>query len=404
MNIVFIANFPANLDGGKAKGRFLYLGEMLCERGHHVEMIVSDFDHGPKQHRAEGSVKQEAYKTKITTLHEPGYPNNISLKRLWSHYVWGRNVEKYLKSILKPDVIYSAIPSLTANVRAAQFCKKNGIKYIIDVQDLWPEAFVLAIKNKLLQQAFKPIAWYINRAYRAADVVVAVSETYMNRALEVNRKNAKGVSVFLGNDGALFDEARDSMKVEKTDGILQLCYIGTLGYSYDLKCAVDAVAIYNQQKDLPPMQFLVMGGGPLKEEFENYAKEKKIDTIFTGSLPYPEMVARMCSSDILINPIVKGAAQSITNKVGDYALAGLPVVSTQENKEYRQLVDSYMCGINCRVGNAQDVADALVKLARDPELRKQMGVSARRFGKEKFDRRETYQEIVKVVEDIKLDS
>ena len=404
MNIVIIANFPANLDGGKAKGRFLYLGEMLCERGHHVEMIVSDFDHGSKQHRAEGSVKQEAYKTKITTLHEPGYPNNISLKRLWSHYVWGRNVEKYLKSILKPDVIYSAIPSLTANVRAAQFCKKNGIKYIIDVQDLWPEAFVLAIKNKLLQQAFKPIAWYINRAYRAADVVVAVSETYMNRALEVNRKNAKGVSVFLGNDGALFDEARDSMKVEKTDGILQLCYIGTLGYSYDLKCAVDAVAIYNQQKDLPPMQFLVMGGGPLKEEFENYAKEKKIDTIFTGSLPYPEMVARMCSSDILINPIVKGAAQSITNKVGDYALAGLPVVSTQENKEYRQLVDSYMCGINCRVGNAQDVADALVKLARDPELRKQMGVSARRFGKEKFDRRETYQEIVKVVEDIKLDS
>lgn len=404
MKIVIIANFPANLDGGKAKGRFLYLGEMLCERGHHVEMIVSDFDHGPKQHRAEGSVKQEAYKTKITTLHEPGYPNNISLKRLWSHYVWGRNVEKYLKSIPKPDVIYSAIPSLTANVRAAQFCKKNGIKYIIDVQDLWPEAFVLAIKNKLLQQAFKPIAWYINRAYRAADVVVAVSETYMNRALEVNRKNAKGVSVFLGNDGALFDEARDSLVVEKPEGLLQLCYIGTLGYSYDLKCAIDAVSIYNQQKDIPPMQFLVMGGGPLIDEFENYAKEKKIDVIFTGSLPYPEMVARMCNCDILINPIVKGAAQSITNKVGDYALAGLPVVSTQENKEYRQLVDRYMCGINCRVGNAQDVADALVKLARDPELRKQMGVSARRFGKEKFDRRETYQEIVKVVEDIKLDS
>ena len=148
------------------------------------------------------------------------------------------------------------------------------------------------------------------------------------------------------------------------------------------------------------MQFLVMGGGPLKEEFENYAKEKGIGAIFTGSLPYPEMVARMCSSDILINPIVKGAAQSITNKVGDYALAGLPVVSTQENKEYRQLVDSYMCGINCRVGNAQDVADALIKLAKDPELRKQMGAMARRLGREKFDRRETYKEIVKRIENI----
>ena len=83
-----------------------------------------------------------------------------------------------------------------------------------------------------------------------------------------------------------------------------------------------------------------------------------------------------------------------------YALAGLPVVSTQENKEYRQLVDSYMCGINCRVGNAQDVADALIKLAKDPELRKQMGAMARRLGREKFDRRETYKEIVKRIENI----
>lgn len=398
MNIVIIANFPANLDGGRAKGRFLYLGEMLCARGHQVEMIVSDFDHGPKQHRADGSISREAYNTKITALHEPGYPNNISLKRLWSHYIWGRNVEKYLKSIRKPDVIYSAIPSLTANVRVAKFCKRNGIKYIIDVQDLWPEAFVLAIKNKLLQQAFKPIAWYINRAYREADEVVAVSETYANRALRVNTKGAKGLSVFLGNDGALFDEARDSMNVEKAEGVLQLCYIGTLGYSYDLKCAIDAVAIYNQQKDLPPMQFLIMGRGPLKDEFENYAREKGIDAVFTGALPYPKMVARMCKSDILINPIVKGAAQSITNKVGDYALAGLPVVSTQENKEYRQLVDRYMCGINCRVGNAQDVADALIKLAKDPELRKQMGAFARRLGKEQFDRRETYKKIVDLVE------
>ena len=167
-----------------------------------------------------------------------------------------------------------------------------------------------------------------------------------------------------------------------------------------MKCAIDAVSIYNQQKDIPPMQFLVMGCGPLKEEFEKYAKEKNIDAIFTGSLPYSEMVARMCSSDILINPIVKGAAQSITNKVGDYALAALPVVSTQENEEYRKLLEVYKCGINCECGNAQQVADALAKLAKDPELRKQMGAMARRLGKEKFDRRETYQEIVKVIEDI----
>ena len=400
MKIIIIANFPADISGGKRKGRFVYLGEMLAERGHQVELVVSDFDHSVKSHRKEGSVAHDAYKFKIAILHEPGYPNNISVKRLWSHYQWGQNVEKYLKSVEKPDVVYCAIPSLTASVRAAKYCKKQGVKFIVDVQDLWPEAFVLAVKNKLLQQVFKPIAGYVNQAYRKADVIVAVSETYANRALKVNDKDAKAISVFLGNDGGLFDEARNLQIEERPEGMLQLCYIGTLGYSYDLKCAIDAVALYGQHEELPPMQFLIIGRGPLKDEFENYAKQKHINAIFTGALPYPEMVARMCSSDILINPIMKGAAQSITNKVGDYALSGLPVVSTQENKEYRRLVDSYMCGINCRVGNAQDVADALIELAQKPDLRKQMGVFARKLGKEKFDRRYTYIGIVDAIESI----
>ena len=111
MNIVIIANFTARLDGGKTKGRFLYLAEMLCERGHHVEMIVSLFDHGRKEFRTEADINFGAYKTKITPVYEPGYPNNISPKRLWSHYIWGKNVAKHLKELEKVDVVYCAIPS-----------------------------------------------------------------------------------------------------------------------------------------------------------------------------------------------------------------------------------------------------------------------------------------------------
>lgn len=398
MNILFVVNFPSRLDGGREKGRFLYLAEMLCLRGHKVEMVVSDFEHGTKKHRTEGSINNNAYKTKITVLHEPGYPNNISVKRLWSHYQWGENVGKYLKSIEKPDVVYCAIPSLTASVVAGRFCQRTGAKFVIDVQDLWPEAFVLAIHNKLLQQAFKPIEWYANKAYRAADFVVAVSETYASRAMKVNNKATKGYSVFLGNDGALFDEARNSIVEREKKDMMELCYIGTLGYSYDLKCAIDALAIYNDVVGLPHMRFVVMGAGPLRSEFETYAKQHGIDSIFTGALPYSDMVARMCSCDILINPIIKNAAQSITNKVGDYALSGLPVVSTQENPEYRNLIEEYKCGINCRVGNAQDVADALIKLVKDEKLRNQMGANARRLGMEKFDRRQTYCAIVDLIE------
>ena len=397
MRIIIIANFPANLSGGNAKGRFLYLGEMLCKRGHQVELVISDFDHGKKHHREEGSIMHKAYKTKITALHEPGYPNNISIKRLWSHFVWGRNVNKYLKGIDKPEAIYCAIPSLTAGVCAAKFCKKQGIRFIIDVQDLWPEAFQIAIKNKLIQQLFLPFTWYANAIYSRADNVVAVSKTYVNRVLKVNKQTQNGLSVYLGNDCQLFDDSRNTKPINK-DKSLELAYIGSLSYSYDIPCVIDALQIYNKLQATPLIKFIIMGDGVLRKVFEQKATNAAIDFEFTGALPYPQMVARLCQCDIVINPIVKDSPASIINKVGDYALSGLPVINTQESPEYRHLVDKYRCGINCECGNAHDVANALIKLANDSVLCKKMGENARKLGVDLFDRRNTYLKIIEIIE------
>ena len=409
MRIVIVCNFPSALNGNEVSGRFLYLGEMLCERGHQVEMIVSDFNHALKSHRAEGSINHQAFQTKITVLHEPGYPNNISIKRLWSHYQWGRNVGRYLKSIEKPDVVYCALPSLTAGVKASKYCKKHGVRFVIDVQDLWPEAFETAIRNKLLQKVFLPFRWYVNKVYRAADTVVAVSETYAARALSVNKKTDKGVIAFLGKDKELFDEFKQSGKVYHAadslstgsgtaEGIVKIAYVGSLGYSYDLPGAIRAIDICQRMDNMPHLQFVVMGRGPLQKKFEDYAHELGVDCVFTGFMSFCDLVATMCSCDIVVNPILECAAQSITNKVGDYALSGLPVVNSQQNPEYRQLVDDYHCGINCKVADAEDMARALATLIKDPALRKEMGANARKLGEEKFDRRTAYQKIVKMLE------
>ena len=97
---------------------------------------------------------------------------------------------------------------------------------------------------------------------------------------------------------------------------------------------------------------------------------------------------------------MKGAAQSIINKHADYAAAGLPVVNTQECQEYRNLLDAYECGINCEAESVQQVAKALQELIENPKKRKQMGENSRRMAEERFDRRTTYKQIVKIVEDL----
>ena len=99
--------------------------------------------------------------------------------------------------------------------------------------------------------------------------------------------------------------------------------------------------------------------------------------------------------DIAVNPIVAGAAQSITNKIGDYAAAGLPVVNSQECPEYRDLLVAYGAGISCEP-TADAVAAALVELAQDRNL-VERGMGSRRMAEERFDRAVTYERLGGVV-------
>jgi glycosyltransferase involved in cell wall biosynthesis len=216
--------------------------------------------------------------------------------------------------------------------------------------------------------------------------------------LQVN-KSAKRLSIYLGNNGSVFDEAKETFHEHYDDNALRIAFIGTLSYSYDIPCIIDAIDIVQRRATIKqPIHFVLMGDGQLRQSFENYAKEKGVKTHFTGRLPYRQMVGKMCSCDIVVNPIVKGSAASIINKVGDYALSGLPVINTQECEEYRAQIVTRGCGINCAVGNANEVADAIEKLALNPDMRKEMGAANRRFGEECFDRCNTYPQILSFIE------
>lgn len=165
-----------------------------------------------------------------------------------------------------------------------------------------------------------------------------------------------------------------------------------------MSCVFDALQILKTEGYNPP-KFVIMGDGPLKKQFEDEAREKDLDTWFMGRLPYDQMCAFLSACDITVNPITHGAAQSIINKHADYAACGLPTISTQESREYRNLIEAYEMGFNCTNGDARDVADKIKLLMEDKQLRIQMGKNGRRCAEELFDRKATYPELVKVIMD-----
>lgn len=391
MDIVIIAHFITEFikDG---TSRFVYLAEQLS-RSHTVEIVTSKFDHITKKQR---STREYDLKTKIILLDEPTYKKNVCLQRFISHRVFGKQVKKYLESRRKPDIIYCAVPSLNCAYYAAKYAKKHNIKFIIDVQDLWPEAFKMVFDVPIISNLiFHPMKIKADYIYACADKIVGVSNTYCERAQTVNKKNAESIPVFLGTKLDLFDKYAKENRFERVDNKFILCYCGTLGHSYDIKCVLDAM-IHLRDKGYSNISFWVMGDGPLKNDFEKYALDNQLDVVFYGRVPYSKMCGLLASCDVCVNPIVECSEASIINKHGDYAAAGIPVINTQNSFEYRKIVETYHCGINCECSNSFEMANAFLCLMNNKEDRVDMGRGARRAAEELFDRNRSYNKILKL--------
>lgn len=398
MNVLIVAEYLDNIQNPKSyNSRFLNVADRLVDRGHTVRIVTTDFIHSSKKHVKNVSFYKNC---ELTALHEPGYSKNVSIKRFYSHWKLSRNLKKWLKTIERPDVIYCAVPSLDFAYQATLFAKKNNIKFVIDIQDLWPEAFEMVVRIPVISKlVFFPFRRKANFIYKAADRIVAVSQTYVERALIVNNVNTTGVAVFLGTDLDRFDSYKSVPPfISKGENELWLGYVGTLGHSYDLKNVIDALVHLRDKPYYDRVLFIVAGDGPLRSKFEEYANSKGAPVLFTGMLEYPQMVSTLCECDVVVNPIKSNSAGSIINKHGDYAAAGVPVLNTQESKEYRSLVEDYVMGLNCKCENAEDISQKLNFLFENQEKRLEMGKNARKCAVERFDRARTYIRIIEAIE------
>lgn len=397
-DVLLIVNFW-HFDFEKKSSRYRTMANVLCDGGYDVEVVSSDFRHQTKRHRDATSLNDESL-YKITLLHEPGYKKNISLRRIYSHHCFAEEVVEYLKKRKKPDIIIVSVPSLSVGSAVTKFAEENNIKLIIDIQDLWPEAFKMVLNIPIVSDIlFFPMMLQANKIYARADKVMAVSQTYVDRGLSQNKKDDKGLAVFIGTDSKLVAEATEGKLVEKPDSEFWIGYIGALGHSYDIKLIIDAIRILND-RGINNILFKVMGEGMLLDEFKEYAHTQQVNCEFTGFIEYGDMMVNLRACDVAVNPIVGKSVASIINKVSDYAMVGVPVINTQNSPEYRKLIEDYNCGINCENGNAQAVADAIEKLYKDAELKRQMGENASKLAKEKFDRNVIYKRIISIIEDV----
>lgn len=395
MKLLIISNYW-HFKNEKSSSRYNSIAEMSAARNIDVELLTSSFYHTQK--------KQRNYEIeclyKATLINEPSYSKNITIKRIISHRLFANRVIKHLKKLKeKPDVIYLFVPPTGLAKKVVKFANAHNIKVIIDVLDLWPEAFEMVLP-KPLSKLLLPMKKDVEYAYKNADAIVAVSKGYSQRAAAVNKNTSTGTAVYIGTDLSVFD--KNAQNASELGGKLRpitMAYIGMLGKSYDL------ITVMKAMKELiddnfDKVEFLVMGSGPMQEKFEEYATNNDLPVRFTGRLSYEEMVKMLVKCDFGVNVLQGKAAQSIINKHADYLSAGIPVINIQKDTEFSDLLSENNAGIVCPVGDISTLKNAIKELAENKELRDAMGKNSRKLAEKYFDRNITYGKIINLIEEL----
>ena len=379
--VVWINNPFDFLPGEGARlERYALLSQALARAGHDVVWWSSDWSHLEKIWREvpdEAAVREELGlgpkdgRVEIRLLHTRPYLKNVSLARVRSHAAYAREWVRATGGLPRPDRILVSSPPLSL-YRAARALAGGSVPVWLDVQDLWPEAFKLALPRGLRWTGrFLFVHWrrMAREAYRTADAVSVVSERY--RAI-----TGRGDAAYFPL-GIRLPEARPL----KTGATLSLCYIGNLGWAYRLEACIEAVR-FLAAKGLD-VELQVAGEGPQRLLFE-HAQWEGVPVRFCGLLDAEEYDALLRRCDVGLVPMVSETGVGIPNKVCDYAAYGLAIVSGLGG-ESRQLIESYGAGLFYQAEQARSLARAIETLAGDRAGLAAMRRASRRMAEERFD-------------------
>ena len=133
----------------------------------------------------------------------------------------------------------------------------------------------------------------------------------------------------------------------------------------------------------------LVGDGPGRDAITAQVREAGLEReiVWHGPLPRPAVARLMSEADVVVQPSVptrRGSREGIPVSLMEGMSCGLPAVASRISG-IPELVDDGGSGILVPPENPGALADALERIASDPELRRRMGRAARAKVLESFD-------------------
>ncbi len=281
--------------------------------------------------------------------------------------------------VKKPDILIATSPQFFVAAAGYVLSRIKRCKFIFEVRDLWPEeiAAVGAIKNKLVIGVLEALEMFL---YRRADLIVAVAQgtidTLKSRGVPENKlalvPNGVDLDLFAAADGR---ELRGELRL---DGNFVVGYIGTHGMAHRLETVLQAADKLRAQD---VVRFLFVGDGAEKPALIKMADDLKLNNvIFRDQVARAKVPEYYAACDLCLVPLRKADlfTRNIPSKIYEIMAAARPILISTEG-ESRRLVERAGAGFGVRPEDPADLAEKILRLRDDAEMRREMGYGGQAF-------------------------
>jgi glycosyltransferase involved in cell wall biosynthesis len=264
-----------------------------------------------------------------------------------------------------PDFLLLAMLSL----------RRRGARFVFDHHDLTPELYASRFGGEggLMHRATL-VAEQV--AFRLADVVLSVNESYRRIAIERGRRSPDDVAVVrTGPDLTRFTPTAPDPSLKRGRAHL-LSYVGVMGPQDGVDQALLALAALRERRD--DWRAIFMGSGEVLEEMRALAGKLGLGDVveFTGWVEHDTIRRVLSTSDVCLAPDPKSPLNDVSSmvKISEYMAMSRAVVSF-DLMESRAAAGE--AAVYAADGDVAGFAELVDELMDEPARREAMGALGR---------------------------
>jgi glycosyltransferase involved in cell wall biosynthesis len=262
----------------------------------------------------------------------------------------------------------------------AALTARRGARFAFFCQDVFPE--VAALLEDFQSPWANRTLDRINRLLiRQSDRVIVIGERMARRLIEEKGARPDCVTIIhnWADTAAIVPDASANpfSQAQALEGRFVVLHAGNLGQGQHLGGVMDAAASLS---DLRDVVFLFIGDGTRRVALQTEAAERQLANVrFVGFQPREHLRWTYASADLCLISLRPGLSGYIVpSKLYPILAAGRPFVAAIDaDSEAADIARRFECGVVVAPGDAAALAQAIRRLAADPDTCLRMGRNAR---------------------------